>query len=249
LVSEIPGSWPPVRIEPDARTRIREAHHRVRRRIVVLDDDPTGSQTVHDVTIVTGFAPEDYRPALASPGSTCFILTNTRSMDAPQATALNQDLGRGILAVGDELDGPIQIVSRSDSTLRGHLFAEVTALDAARKEHTGHGYDGVLLIPAFLEAGRVTAGDVHWARVGDRMLPVGETAFANDATFGYQASNLRDYAAEKSGGAIAASAVHSIALDDIRLGGPSRVADLLMQVTDGAFVVINATEPGLGRRR
>jgi uncharacterized protein YgbK (DUF1537 family) len=163
-------------------------------------------------------------------------------MDAPQATALNQHLGRGILAVGDELDGPIQIVSRSDSTLRGHLFAEVTALDAARKEHTGHGYDGVLLIPAFLEAGRVTAGDVHWARVGDRMLPVGETEFANDATFGYQASNLRDYVAEKSGGAIAASAVHSIALDDIRLGGPSRVADLLMQVTDGAFVVINATD-------
>ena len=61
-----------------------------------LDDDPTGSQTVHDVAIVTGFfAPEDYRPCLASPGSTCFILTNTRSMDASHPAALNHDLGRG----------------------------------------------------------------------------------------------------------------------------------------------------------
>jgi hypothetical protein len=75
-------------------------------------------------------------------------------MDAPQAAALNHDLGRGILAVGDELDGPVQIVSRSDSALRGHLFPEVSALDAARKEHTGPGYDAVLLVPAFLESGR-----------------------------------------------------------------------------------------------
>jgi uncharacterized protein YgbK (DUF1537 family) len=239
---EIPGRWPSLRVEPDARARIREANHRVRRRIAVLDDDPTGSQTVHDVAIVTGFTPEDYRPCLASPGSTCFILTNTRSMDASQAAALNHDLGGGILTIGEELDGPVHIVSRSDSTLRGHLFPEVTALNAARTVHTGRGYDGVLLVPAFLEAGRVTAGDVHWARVGDRMLPVGETEFAQDATFGYRASNLVEYVAEKSDGAIASSAVHSIGLDDIRLGGPSRVADLLMQVTDGAFVVINATD-------
>jgi uncharacterized protein YgbK (DUF1537 family) len=238
----IPGRWPPLRVEPDARALIRQAHRRVRRRIAVLDDDPTGSQTVHDVTIVTGFAPEDYRPALASPGATCFVLTNTRSMDAPQAAALNHSLGRGIIAVADELGGPVQIVSRSDSTLRGHLFPEVNALDAARKEHTGRGYDGVLLVPAFVEAGRVTAGDVHWARVGDRMLPVGETEFARDATFGYRASNLRDYVAEKSGGAIGPTAVHSIGLHDVRLGGPSRVADILMQVTDGAFVVVNATD-------
>ena len=123
---DVPGRWPPPRVEPDARALIREAHRRVRRRIAVLDDDPTGSQTVHDVTIVTGFAPEDYRPALTSPGATCFVLTNTRSMDAPQAAALNHDLGRGIFAVGDELDGPVQIVSRSDSTLRGHLSRRST---------------------------------------------------------------------------------------------------------------------------
>ena len=69
-----------------------------------------------------------------------------------------------------------------------------------------------------------------------------ETEFARDATFGYRASNLRDYVAEKSGGAIGPTAVYSIGLHDVRLGGPSRVADILMQVTDGAFVVVNATD-------
>ena len=88
----------------------------------------------------------------------------------------------------------------------------------------------------------MTAGDVHWARVGDRMPPVGETEFARDATFGYRASNLRDYVAEKSGGAIGPTAVYSIGLHDVRLGGLSPVADILMQVTDGAFVVVNATD-------
>ena len=74
----------------------------------------------------------------------------------------------------------------------------------------------MLLIPAYLEAGRFTAGDVHWARVGGEPLPVGETEFARDATFGFSASNLREFVAEKSGGTITPDQVHSITLDDIR---------------------------------
>ena len=45
--------------------------------------------------------------------------------------------------------------------------------------------DGVLLAPAFLEAGRLTAADIHWARVGRGLVPVGETEFARDPVFGY----------------------------------------------------------------
>ena len=140
------------------------------------------------------------------------------------------------------LDAPVDVISRSDSTLRGHVIAEVTALDAVRREVLGRGYDGVLLIPAYLEAGRFTAGDVHWARVGGEPLPVGETEFARDATFGFSASNLREFVAEKSGGTIRPDQVHSITLDDIRRGGPQRVAEILADVTDGAFVVVNAVE-------
>jgi uncharacterized protein YgbK (DUF1537 family) len=97
-------------------------------------------------------------------------------------------------------------------------------------------------VPSYFEAGRFTAGDTQWARVGGDFIPVGDTEFATDATFGYTASNLRQFLAERSDGAINAADVHSISLSDIRLGGPHRVAEILCGVTDGAFVIVNATE-------
>ena len=115
------------------------------------------------------------------------------------------------------------------------------ALDAARRQATGRGFDGVLA-PAYFEAGRFTVGDMHWARVGADVLPVSETEFARDATFGYATSDLREFVAEKSGGAIAPDEVASIGLDDIRLGGPAQVAEVLVGVTGGGFVVVNAVE-------
>jgi uncharacterized protein YgbK (DUF1537 family) len=233
---------PPVRSEPDARQRIRKALADAGRRIAVLDDDPTGSQTVHDVSVVTVFEPDEIAAGLEAPGSTCFVLTNTRSLSESDAVALNTRVGRMLFELGERLDAPIDVISRSDSTLRGHVIAEVAALDAVRREVTGRGYDGVLLAPAFFEAGRFTAGDVHWARVGGEALPVGETEFARDATFGYSSSNLREFVAEKSNGRIQVDQVHSLTLDDIRRGGPQRVADILGGVTDGAFVVVNAVE-------
>jgi uncharacterized protein YgbK (DUF1537 family) len=203
-----------------------------RRRIAVLDDDPTGSQTVHGVQVVTRPDSVALDGALAEPGSTCFVLTNTRSMPEADAVELNRRLGRALF----ELGAPVEIVSRGDSTLRGHVIAEVRALDDARRDVMGAGYDGVLLVPSYFEAGRFTVGDVHFAHG----VPVGETEFARDATFGYAASNLRDFLEERSGGTIRAADVHSVGLEDIRVGGPSRVAEILLGVTGGAFVVVNA---------
>src|SRR5689334_18951534 len=237
-----PADLPPPRVEPDARQRIRKALVDAGRRIAVLDDDPTGSQTVHDVAVVTVFDPDEIAAGLDGPGGTCFILTNTRSLGETDAVALTTRVGRTIFELGRRLDAPVEVISRSDSTRRGHVVAEVTALDAVRKEVLGRGFDGVLLIPAYLEAGRFTAGDVHWARVGGEPLPVGETEFARDATFGFSASNLREFVAEKSGGTITPDQVHSITLDDIRGGGPQRVTEILSAVTDGAFVVVNAVD-------
>ena len=87
-------AFPPVRVEPDARQRIRKALADAGRRIAVLDDDPTGSQTVHDVAVVTAFDPDQIAAGLDGPGSTCFILTNTRSMGEADAVALNTRVGR-----------------------------------------------------------------------------------------------------------------------------------------------------------
>lgn len=236
------SALPPVRTEPDARQRIRQARAAADRRLAVLDDDPTGSQTVHDVAIVTVLDADEIAAGLDGPGETCFVLTNTRSMGEADAVELTTRVGRTLFELGRRLDVPVDVISRSDSTLRGHVIAEVTALDAVRREVLGSGYDGVLVVPAYLEAGRFTAGDVHWARIDGEPRPVGDTEFARDATFGFSASNLREFVAEKSGGTVAPDQVHAITLDDIRRGGPPRVAEVLAGVTDGAFVVVNAVE-------
>ena len=211
--------------------------------IGVLDDDPTGSQAVHGVQVVTAGDDAIYAAALAAPAATCFVLTNTRSLAEPAAAELTTRVARGLIAAAAARPGTrIQLVSRSDSTLRGHLMAEVGALQAVRREATGSGFDALLLIPAFIEAGRVTAADIHWARSDSGLIPVGETEFARDAAFGYSASDLKAFVSEKSGGAIRPGQVRSVSLTDIRSGGPDRVRDLLAGLAGGAWVVVNATE-------
>ena len=243
IATEVLGGLPEPRPDDDGlRASIRAMRSADGLLLGVLDDDPTGSQAVHGVQVVTVLEEEAYGAALAGPAGTCFVLTNTRSMEEPAAAEVNVLAARGLRSVAKRRGARLQILSRSDSTLRGHVMAEVTALDLVRRETVSRGYDGVLLVPAFLEAGRLTAGDIHWARVGGRLVPVGETEFARDAAFGYSTSDLRDFVAEKSGGAIRRDDVGSVGLADIRLGGPQRVRELLAGVRDGSWAVINATE-------
>jgi uncharacterized protein YgbK (DUF1537 family) len=216
---------------------VRAAHGA---RVVVLDDDPTGSQCVHGVTVVTSVDAAQLAQGLREPGATCFVLTNTRSLGEAAAVEMTTKAALIAHAVGADAGLDVELVSRSDSTLRGHVIAEVRALDAVRRRLTGKGYDGVLLVPAYFEAGRRTQDDVHWVRSGDDWVPAAETEFARDSSFGYSSSNLRAFVAERSGGAIAAADVASISLDDVRAGREC-VAARLSEVRDGQFVVVNAT--------
>lgn len=226
----------------EARERIRAYRASSGRRTVVLDDDPTGSQSVHGVSVVTVIDAGEFEAVLSVPESTCFILTNTRSLAEADAAALNREAGTMLFGLASRLGIELDVVSRSDSTLRGHVIAEVRELDVARRTVLGEGYDGVLLVPAYFEAGRFTRGDVHWATVAGKPTPTGETEFAKDATFGYRASNLKEFVSEKSGGAIALEQVLSVSIDDIRVGGVDRVAQILGSAHDLQFIVINATD-------
>ena len=154
---------------------------------------------------------------------------------------MNRRIATDLHDVAAALGQPLQLVSRSDSTLRGHVMAEVDALSATVAQRD-RPVDAVLFAPAFIEAGRVTVGDVHWSRVAGEWIPVGETEFAQDATFGYHSSNLRDFVAEVSGGRITRDEVLSISLDDIRVGGPDHVRALIASARGGAFVVVNALD-------
>ena len=241
--AEVFAGLPPARSDGAAlRASVRAMRAADGLLLGVLDDDPTGSQAMHDVQVVTVLEESAYEAALGGPAATCFVLTNTRSLDERAAIQLTMQAARGLMAVAGRRGKRIQLISRSDSTLRGHVMAEVAALDAVRREVFGRGFDAVLLVPAFLEAGRLTAGDVHWARTDSGLVAVGETEFARDPAFGYRASNLRDFVAEKAGRTIGRGDVRSISLAEIRAGGPPMVRDVLANLRDGAWVVVNATE-------
>lgn len=233
----VPPPWP----QAGLRAQIRRLNQDAGRRFVVLDDDPTGSQCVHDVDVLLDAA-EPLDDSLAEPGSAAFVLTNTRSMSVADAVRETERAAASVEGVRRRVRAPVTVVSRGDSTLRGHVMAEIAALDTAQRRDTGVAYDGVVVVPAYPEAGRFTVEDIHYTAVNGRPVPVGETEFSRDASFGYTTSNLRDYLVEKSGGRLARESVVSLSLDQIRGGGPDAVAEVLSRVRGGAFVVVNALE-------
>ena len=208
------------------------------RRVVVLDDDPTGVQSVHGVPVLTTWAVEDLRWALEQTSPTFYILTNSRSLPEEEAVALNREIARNLSeAAGSDTD--FDVVSRSDSTLRGHYPAETDALAEALREG-GRGPDGLIVCPAFFEAGRITVDDIHWVRQDGELVPAGQTEFASDHSFGYRSSDLKAWVEEKTGGRLKAHEVVSVSLADLREGGPERVLELLEEASGGRPVVVNA---------
>ena len=224
----------------DLFPQVQEAVRRSARKVVVLDDDPTGSQTVHGIDVLTGWQVEELQKALLSGTSLFFILTNTRSLDAERARQINTEIGRNLCRAASATGVEFDIISRGDSTLRGHYPEELDALEEVLHREAGIDFDGQLLVPAFFEGGRFTLDDIHFVQEGDWLVPAGETEFARDAVFGYQNSHLARYIEEKTGGRVMAADVASISLADLRQGGPDRVCQRLMQVSGGQRVVVNA---------
>jgi len=175
-------------------------------KIVVFDDDPTGSQTVHSCPLLLRWDAASLRQGLADPSPLLFLLVNTRDLAPEQARSRLASLCRTLQPLLAEAvaAGTIErwlVVSRGDSTLRGHfpLESEVIAAELGP-------FAASFLVPAFLPGGRTTAAGVHLLH-GE---PVHRSAFAQDRLFGYDTSFLPAWVAEKTAGAIPAKAVQRI---------------------------------------
>lgn len=225
----------PLEWQAELLPQIRQQAQQLARKLVVLDDDPTGTQTVYDIPVLTEWSVESLKQELLASEPIFYILTNSRSLPLPAAQALNAEIGRNLVAASEQSGRDFAVVSRSDSTLRGHFPGEVMALASAIKRS----FDGLLIVPYFLEGGRFTIEDVHYVAEGDKLVPAAETPFAKDAAFGYRNSNLKEWVEEKTAGRVAAASVHSISLEDIRIGGPDQVRNRLLNMHDGAIAVIN----------
>lgn len=210
-------------------------------KIVVIDDDPTGSQTVHGCPLLLRWDAGTLAAGLAHPSPLLFLLANTRAL-APAAAAdrvreicraLRPALERAMAAgsIGSWL-----VVSRGDSTLRGHFPLEVDVIS----EELGP-FDATLLVPAFLEGGRTTVDGEH--RLHGR--PVHESPFARDGLFAYATSHLPDWVEEKSGGRIPATAVDRIDWRELDVGGPALLSHLAHLEGNVCVAVDGASEDQL----
>ena len=230
LLASLPRPWPESLL-PTIQQQLAAGQ----RSLIVLDDDPTGTQTVYDLPVLTEWTVATLRAELALGTPTFYLLTNSRSLPLPAAQELNAEIGRNLLAAAQATGRDFAVVSRSDSTLRGHYPGETDALTAA----LGQQVDATLIIPFFLEGGRFTINDVHYVAEGDQLVPAAATPFARDAAFGYHNSDLRAWVEEKTAGRVAAAAVASITIDDVRLGGPDAVAQKLLNLPTGAVCIVN----------
>ncbi|MFC0680465.1 four-carbon acid sugar kinase family protein [Lysobacter korlensis] len=154
---------------------------------VVLDDDPTGTQSATDVTVLLSWDVGAILDVLRREGAV-YLQTNSRALSEPAATELARSIRADLRAAESLLGERILVVLRGDSTLRGHVFAESDVFaDAAGP---------ILFVPAFPAGGRTTLDGVHRVRIDGVDRPVAETEFARDPVFGYRSSDLRDWVRE-----------------------------------------------------
>ena len=218
-------------------------------KIVVFDDDPTGSQTVHSCPLLLRWDAASLRQGLADPSPLLFLLVNTRDLAPEQARSRLTTLCRTLQPLLAEAvaAGTIDrwlVVSRGDSTLRGHFPLESEVIGAELGP-----FAASFLVPAFLPGGRTTAAGVHLLH-GE---PVHRSAFAQDRLFGYGTSFLPAWVAEKTAGVIPAEAVQCIDRSELeaavaeREGGESKgfqaLVGRLADLTGNPWVVVDGERP------
>ena len=193
---------------------------------------PTGSQTVHSCLLLMNWDVTTLKLGLEDEAPICFILSNTRAMSAEQAADTTREICQNLkIAIAELAIENFLVVSRSDSTLRGHYPVETDII----AEELG-GFDAHFLTPAFFEGGRVTVDSVHYLLVDGVKTPVAQTEFAQDSVFGYSHSYLPDYVAEKTQGRITAQQVVRFSLAQIRQG---EIAPRLLKLKDNQCVAVD----------
>ncbi len=191
---------------------------RLNSKIVVLDDDPTGVQTVHHVSVYTDWNEDTLETAFREDSRIFFVLTNSRGMIASQTAQVHRQIARNLVEAARKTGREFILISRSDSTLRGHYPLETLTLKNEIEALTSTRFDGEIICPFFKEGGRFTLENVHYVKEGGKLTPAGQTEFARDKTFGYQSSHLGDWCEEKTGGAYPAEGMTYVSLADLCRG-------------------------------
>lgn len=215
--------------------RIRTLFYEQQLSLVIVDDDPTGTQTAHDVPVLGDWSEDAFIHEFNLKTPLFFVLANTRSLPKEEATYRATEIGQNLRNASLKTGRKFMFVSRSDSTLRGYFPTEVIALS----QSAGMANLPILLTPTFFEGGRVTENNVHYIMEGETKIPVSETVFAQDKSFGYANSDLTKWIEEKSGGKIKQQDVKTLSLEDIH-AGVEVISERLNALQPNDIMVINS---------
>lgn len=212
------------------------------KKVVVLDDDPTGVQTVHNIAVYTGWDADTLQSAFDEEERLFFVLTNSRGFIKEQTVQAHRQIALNLIDVSRKTGTDFILISRSDSTLRGHYPCETQTLKDEIEQLTSTRFDGEIICPFFKEGGRYTLEDVHYVKEGTQLVPAGWTEFAHDKTFGYQSSHLGAWCEEKTGGAYRAEDMIYISLADLRAVNIEAVEAQLLSASGFNKIIVNAID-------
>lgn len=220
----------PKRVSGDLAPSIREARRSANIVIAVLDDDPTGNQTVHGVSVYTQWDRDTLIKEMREGPGLFFLLTNTRGMVEEEAVELTRATARLLKEASAAAGCRVLAINRGDSTLRGHYPAEVDALGE------GLGIAGAphVIVPAFENGGRLTLDGIHFVREGEDLVPAAATPFAKDETFGFRSSDLREWIREKTAKAVPDEKIQLVDIQSVRGGSP------VVLSTDASHIILDA---------
>lgn len=225
---------------PELNDKWKQERSSFSHKIIVLDDDPTGVQTVHGIPVFTDWSEETILNMFEEERQLVFLLTNSRAFSVDKTRQVHTDIAERIAIVSQKLNIPFLLISRGDSTLRGHYPLETAVLKETLEKESALHYDGEIILPFFKEGGRETIDDVHYVKQGEHYIPAGETEFAKDRMFGFTSSNLKDWVEEKTLGVYKQDSVLSISLEDLRTLDITAMKNKLLQLKDFQKLIVNA---------
>ena len=205
-------------------------------KIIIIDDDPTGSQTVNSCTLILKWDYETLLKGLNGSSNLLFILANTRSLSEKDVKIRLKEICSSLKEIMNNslfAEEQFVIISRGDSTLRGHNFIEPLIID----ELLGP-FDATFYIPAFIEGNRKTVNGNHFVD----NIPIHETIFSKDKIFGFHTSNIKELIYEQSNRKLDFNHIENIFIRDFLVSGsnqPNKLYTYINNLKNNKKVVVD----------
>ncbi len=193
-------------------------------KIIIIDDDPTGSQTVNDCNLILRWDYETLLKGLKGSSNLLFILANTRSLTEKDVKIRLKEICSSLKVIMNNslfAEEEFVVISRGDSTLRGHNFIEPFVIN----ELLGP-FDATFYIPAFIEGNRTTVNGNHFVD----NIPIHKTIFSKDKIFGFNTSNVKELIYEQSNYQLDINYIENIFLKDFELFETNQPNKLYMYI-------------------